>query len=111
MLTNEAGEITSHWQGMFNRAIRFLEAGIKPLYVFDGKPLDLKKQELAKRYSKRADATEELAAAVEQLVVINRLMLGKCYFVYKPLLKQKHSVLHFANQERSMQWLLKIWIL
>ncbi|XP_048139925.1 flap endonuclease 1 isoform X1 [Rhodamnia argentea] len=60
MLTNEAGEVTSHLQGMFNRTIRLLEAGIKPVYVFDGQPPDLKKQELAKRYSKRAGATEDL---------------------------------------------------
>ncbi|XP_048225769.1 flap endonuclease 1 [Ricinus communis] len=65
MLTNEAGEVTSHLQGMFSRTIRLLEAGMKPVYVFDGQPPDLKKQELAKRYSRRADATEELAAAVE----------------------------------------------
>ncbi|KAI5658297.1 hypothetical protein M9H77_27090 [Catharanthus roseus] len=64
-LTNEAGEVTSHLQGMFNRTIRLLEAGIKPVYVFDGKPPDMKKQELAKRYSKRADATEDLNQAVE----------------------------------------------
>ncbi|XP_051146386.1 flap endonuclease 1 [Andrographis paniculata] len=65
MLTNEAGEVTSHLQGMFTRTIRLLEAGIKPVYVFDGKPPDLKKQELAKRYSKRADATEDLSEALE----------------------------------------------
>ncbi|OAY43897.1 flap endonuclease 1 isoform X2 [Manihot esculenta] len=65
MLTNEAGEVTSHLQGMFTRTIRLLEAGIKPLYVFDGQPPDLKKQELAKRYSRRADATADLAQAVE----------------------------------------------
>ncbi|KAL9229479.1 hypothetical protein vseg_004941 [Gypsophila vaccaria] len=65
MLTNEAGEVTSHLQGMFSRTIRLLEAGIKPVYVFDGKPPDLKKEELAKRYSKRADATEDLSAAIE----------------------------------------------
>ncbi|CAK7340406.1 unnamed protein product [Dovyalis caffra] len=65
MLTNEAGEVTSHLQGMFTRTIRLIEAGIKPLYVFDGKPPDLKKQELAKRYSKRTDATADLATAVE----------------------------------------------
>ena len=40
-------------------------AGMKPIYVFDGQPPDLKKQELAKRYSKRADATDDLAEAVE----------------------------------------------
>ncbi|KAL6964555.1 Elongation of fatty acids protein 2 [Sarracenia purpurea var. burkii] len=65
MLTNEAGEVTSHLQGMFTRTIRLLEAGLKPVYVFDGKPPDLKKQELAKRYSKRADATEDLSEALE----------------------------------------------
>ncbi|OIW13028.1 hypothetical protein TanjilG_15477 [Lupinus angustifolius] len=76
-LTNEAGEVTrhvviiiicyyfNHLQGMFSRTIRLLEAGIKPVYVFDGKPPDLKKQELAKRYSKRAEATEGLTEAIE----------------------------------------------
>lgn len=64
-LTNEAGEVTSHLQGMFTRTIRLLESGLKPVYVFDGKPPDLKKQELAKRYTKRADATEDLNVALE----------------------------------------------
>lgn len=31
MLTNEAGEVTSHLQGMFMRTIRLLEAGMKPV--------------------------------------------------------------------------------
>ncbi|XP_019427473.1 PREDICTED: flap endonuclease 1-like isoform X3 [Lupinus angustifolius] len=65
MLTNEAGEVTSHLHGMLLRTIRLLEAGIKPVYVFDGKPPDLKKQELEKRYSKRAEATEGLAEAIK----------------------------------------------
>lgn len=65
MLTNEAGEVTSHLLGMFNRTIRVLEAGLKPVYVFDGAPPDMKKGELAKRYAKREDATEDLAAAKE----------------------------------------------
>ncbi|KAK4803343.1 hypothetical protein SAY86_001546 [Trapa natans] len=64
-LTNEAGEVTSHLQGMFTRTIRLLEAGIKPIYIFDGQPPELKKQELAKRYSKRVDATEDLVEARE----------------------------------------------
>ncbi|KAL0828233.1 hypothetical protein Bca101_051911 [Brassica carinata] len=65
MLTNEAGEVTSHLQGMFNRTIRLLEAGIKPVYVFDGKPPELKRQEIAKRTQKRADATADLTGAIE----------------------------------------------
>ncbi|KAI4301640.1 hypothetical protein L6164_034899 [Bauhinia variegata] len=65
MLKNEAGEVTSHLQGMFTRTIRLLEAGMKPVYVFDGKPPDLKKQELGKRNSKRADASAYLTEAME----------------------------------------------
>ncbi|XP_062214089.1 flap endonuclease 1-B-like [Phragmites australis] len=65
LLTNEAGEVTSHLQGMLNRTVRFLEAGIKPVFVFDGEPPEMKKKELAKRSSKRAAAAEELNRAME----------------------------------------------
>ncbi|KAF9593082.1 hypothetical protein IFM89_020146 [Coptis chinensis] len=65
LLTNDAGEVTSHLQGVFSRTVRLLEAGLKPVYVFDGKPPDMKKQELAKRYLKRMDAAEDLAVAIE----------------------------------------------
>ncbi|GJP29130.1 hypothetical protein CLOM_g11318 [Closterium sp. NIES-68] len=65
-LTNEAGEVTSHLQGMFTRTIRILEAGLKPVYVFDGKPPDLKREELKKRYARREDATEGLQEAKEE---------------------------------------------
>lgn len=62
-LTNEAGEVTSHIQGMFNRTIRLMSSGIKPVYVFDGKPPQMKGGELAKRMARRAKAESELAAA------------------------------------------------
>lgn len=63
MLTNEAGEVTSHIQGMFNRTIRLLVAGVKPAYVFDGKPPQLKGGELAKRAAKRAKAEVDMKDA------------------------------------------------
>ncbi|CAM9198052.1 unnamed protein product [Chrysoparadoxa australica] len=64
-LTNEAGEVTSHIQGMFNRTIRLLSNGIKPVFVFDGKPPTLKGGELAKRAEKRQKAETDLKAAQE----------------------------------------------
>jgi flap endonuclease-1 len=63
MLTNEAGEVTSHIQGMFNRTIRMMTGGIRPVYIFDGKPPQMKGGELAKRLAKRAKAESDLAAA------------------------------------------------
>eukprot|EP00636_Phaeomonas_parva_P001752 CAMPEP_0118870152 /NCGR_PEP_ID=MMETSP1163-20130328/13229_1 /TAXON_ID=124430 /ORGANISM="Phaeomonas parva, Strain CCMP2877" /LENGTH=114 /DNA_ID=CAMNT_0006805113 /DNA_START=21 /DNA_END=361 /DNA_ORIENTATION=- len=56
VLTNEAGEVTSHIQGIFNRTIRMLTNGIKPVFVFDGKPPTMKSGELAKRQARRSEA-------------------------------------------------------
>ena len=64
-LTNDAGEVTSHLQGMFMRTVRMLETGIKPVYVFDGKPPTMKGGELAKRKDKRDEAEAALAKAKE----------------------------------------------
>ena len=65
-LTNAEGETTSHIQGMFNRTIRFLSEGIRPVYVFDGKPPNIKSGELAKRREKREKAEAELKKAREE---------------------------------------------
>lgn len=65
MLTNADGEPTSHIQGLFNRAIRFMTEGIKPVFVFDGKPPDIKSNELVKRREKREKAQQALAEAKE----------------------------------------------
>ncbi len=64
-LMNEAGEVTSHLQGMWYRTLKFLDAGIKPVYVFDGKPPTLKSGELAKRAASKAQAAKDMEEAVE----------------------------------------------
>lgn len=66
MLTNADGETTSHIQGLFNRTIRFLTEGIRPAYIFDGKPPNIKSGELEKRREKREKAEKELQAAKEE---------------------------------------------
>ena len=65
-LTNAEGETTSHLMGTFYRTIRMVENGIKPVYVFDGKPPTLKSGELEKRGEKRAEAEAALAKAKEE---------------------------------------------
>ena len=62
-LTNDAGEVTSHLTGMLYRTIRMLEAGIKPVFVFDGKAPTMKSGELAKRKERQKAAEEELRLA------------------------------------------------
>lgn len=65
MLTNDAGETTSHLMGFFYRTIRIVENGIKPAYVFDGKPPDLKSGVLSQRFAKREEAKEDGEEAKE----------------------------------------------
>ncbi|KAL7414298.1 PIN domain-like protein [Mrakia frigida] len=77
MLMNDAGEVTSHLMGTFYRTIRMVDHGIKPCYVFDGKPPDMKKGVLNKRFEKReeAKAGEEEAketGTVEEIDKMNR---------------------------------------
>jgi len=66
MLTNADGETTSHIQGMFNRTIRFMTEGIRPVFVFDGKPPSIKSGELLKRREKREKAQAALKVASEE---------------------------------------------
>lgn len=65
-LQNEAGETTSHLMGMFYRTVRMVDNGIKPVYVFDGKPPALKSGQLDKRRERREGAEKDLAAAKEE---------------------------------------------
>lgn len=51
---------------MWYRTIKFAESGIRPVYVFDGKPPTLKSGELAKRAAARVKATAELELATEE---------------------------------------------
>eukprot|EP01026_Neomeris_dumetosa_P043434 TRINITY_DN3641_c0_g1_i7.p1 TRINITY_DN3641_c0_g1~~TRINITY_DN3641_c0_g1_i7.p1 ORF type:complete len:384 (+),score=56.60 TRINITY_DN3641_c0_g1_i7:51-1202(+) len=64
-LTAETGEVTAHLQGMFTRTARMLESGMKPVFVFDGKPPTLKKDELDKRLGRREEAEAALQQAME----------------------------------------------
>ncbi|EDO17758.1 hypothetical protein Kpol_1033p65 [Vanderwaltozyma polyspora DSM 70294] len=65
-LTNEAGETTSHLMGMFYRTLRMIDNGIKPCYVFDGKPPVLKSHELSKRTARREETEKKLQEATDQ---------------------------------------------
>ncbi len=48
-LTDLQGNVTSHLSGLLFRTLRLIESDIKPLYVFDGPPHDLKLQVIRER--------------------------------------------------------------
>ena len=51
---------------MFHRTIQFLENGIKPIWVFDGKPPDLKSKVLEQRKETKEKATVEKKNRIEE---------------------------------------------
>ena len=65
-LTDKSGRVTSHLSGLFYRNINFLALGIKPIYVFDGKPPSLKSAEIERRRQIKKEATIKYEKAVSE---------------------------------------------
>ncbi len=57
--------VTAHLVGLFYRTLKFLENNINVVYVFDGKPPEMKNKELNKRVERRKTAAEHYANALD----------------------------------------------
>ena len=64
-LMDQEGRITSHLSGLFFRSVSFIEKGIRPVYVFDGKPPALKAETLRGRREVRETAGERWKEALK----------------------------------------------
>ena len=64
-LKDSQGRVTSHISGLFYRNINLLELGIKPVYVFDGKPPELKTEEIRRRSEQRREAKDQYLRALQ----------------------------------------------
>ena len=76
-LMDSKGRITSHLSGLFYRTCNLLEAGVKPVYVFDGKSSELKNKTKAKREELKQQAEEARKKAVEEGRVEEAAMLAQ----------------------------------
>lgn len=65
-LMDSRQRVTSHLSGLFFRTLNFLEAGIKPVFVFDGKPPELKKRTVERRTKTREEAQVLYERALER---------------------------------------------
>lgn len=65
-LMDRDGRVTSHLSGLFYRSAALLELGIRPAYVFDGKPPELKKKTLEERRAVKEAAEIEWKKAIEE---------------------------------------------
>ena len=65
-LMDRRGRVTSHLSGILFRISSFMEKGIKPVFVFDGKPTELKQATIDERRKIRDTAGEKWKEAVER---------------------------------------------
>ncbi len=65
-LKNSKGEITSHLSGLFHRTSNLVEARIRPVYSFDGKPHPLKAKTIEERRKRKEIAEKEYLEALDQ---------------------------------------------
>ncbi|MCX6803272.1 MAG: flap structure-specific endonuclease, partial [Candidatus Diapherotrites archaeon] len=64
-LADSHGNVTSHLTGLFYRTINLVDMGIKPVFVFDGKPSQLKARTLKKRKEIRTTAEKKSESALQ----------------------------------------------
>jgi len=74
LFTDTAGRPTSHLIGLLYRTTSLLAQGVRPVFVFDGKPPDLKAGTLSSRLKAKEKAREawDAAIATGDLVVARR---------------------------------------
>ena len=63
-LVDDRGEVTSHLSGIIYRVTNLVEQGIKPVFVYDGKPPSLKAETIKARREVREAAKQMYEAAV-----------------------------------------------
>ncbi len=65
-LKDSEGRITSHLSGLFYRTINLMKSGVKPCFVFDGKPPSFKKETISNRINAKEIAKKEYKKALEE---------------------------------------------
>jgi flap endonuclease-1 len=65
-LMDKKGRVTSHLSGILFRTVNFIEKGIRPVYVFDGKPPEFKQETIDQRRSAREQARDLWKKALDR---------------------------------------------
>lgn len=65
-LKDRRGRVTSHLSGLLYRTANLIEKGIKLVFVFDGKPPELKAQEINRRRIVKAEAVVHYERALKE---------------------------------------------
>jgi flap endonuclease-1 len=66
LFRNSQGMITNHITGLFYKIINYLSLNIELIFIFDGKPPDMKSDTILDRQKKSSDAKEKMKNATTQ---------------------------------------------
>ena len=93
-LKDSQGRTTSHLSGLLYRTSNLIEMGIEPTFVFDGKPPELKSEEIETRREIRSEAEEARKEALEKGEEEEaRKQAQKATRVSKDMIKQSKELL------------------
>src|SRR3989344_2704611 len=65
-LMDSKGNVTSHLVGLFTRTSSLMQKGIKPVFVFDGTPPDMKKKVIEQRSNLKIEAEKRFLEAKDK---------------------------------------------
>jgi len=93
-LMNKKGQITSHLNGLFFRTTNLMKRGIKPVFVFDGKPPKLKLEERQRRREIKQKAQEKFQEAKKaQDVTSMKKYASRTAYLTKEMVDQSKELL------------------
>ena len=102
-LTDHFGKITSHISGFFYRNINFLSFGIKPVYVFDGKPSSLKSIEITRRKELKKKANIKYEKAMQYNDINNmKKYAQQSTYIKEDMIADIKYILDYLKMERLL---------
>jgi flap endonuclease-1 len=87
-LKDNMGKVTSHLSGLLYRTSNLVELGIKPIYVFDGKPPVLKREEIQRRRQVKVEAAVHYEKAVARGDTVKARMFAQATTSLKDYMKE-----------------------
>jgi len=94
LLTDSKGNVTSHLIGLFSRTVNFMQKGMKLVFVFDGKPPELKSKEKERRKQLKKEALEKFEEArQEKDIEAMKKYAARTSYIDKDIIQESKSLL------------------
>jgi len=97
-LRDSMGRVTSHLSGLLYRTSNYVAEGIKPVYVFDGRPPDLKMRTVEERIEIRKKAAEEWEEMLKKGEIEEaRIRAQQASFLTKGMVSEAKKLLDYMG--------------